>query len=180
MFYARRPLKTDEVSAIKLAVVIKRAISFLEYQLKQDDIEIIVNIENNTYLISGNSNELEQVVTNIILNAKDAIKKVKDSGNIYISAYKKDEWIILEIKDDGAGIDEETLSKIFDPFFTTKDVGKGLGLGLSICQAIVKRYNGTINAQSEAGKGTIFTIKFPSLEEKAGDYQKENKNINVH
>ena len=65
------------------------------------------------------------------------------------------------IKDEGTGIDKGLLTKIFDPFFTTKDVGKGTGLGLSICQSIVTKHKGLISVQSEPGKGSLFTVKFP-------------------
>ena len=61
----------------------------------------------------------------------------------------------------------ETISRIFDPFFTTKEVGKGLGLGLPICQAIVERHNGVITVQSEPNKGSIFTVQLPKAKEKA-------------
>ena len=166
MSYARKPSKKDVASTLKLDAVVKKAVSFLEYQLKQDNIDIVTDIDDDAHLILGNANELEQVVTNIVLNAKDAVKKIKKSGKIYISVHRDNKWVDLRIKDEGIGIGRKTLSKIFDPFFTTKDVGKGLGLGLSICQAIIKRHNGTINVQSELGKGTTFIIKFPCVDGK--------------
>jgi signal transduction histidine kinase len=165
MTYAKKPLEIAEVSQVDLLNVAKKAISFLSYQFEQDNIKIVLNAQEKTYLVNGNHNELEQVFTNIILNAKDAIIKTKKSGNIRMSLSKEDNWIKTEIKDDGAGIPKEIVSKIFDPFFTTKDVGKGLGLGLSICQSIVEKHKGKITVKSELNKGSVFTVKIPRTKE---------------
>ena len=75
--------------------------------------------------------------------------------------------IRLEIEDEGKGIPQEIVSKIFDPFFTTKDVGKGLGLGLSICHAIIEKHNGMITARSEPGKGSVFIVQLPKAQVKS-------------
>jgi len=165
MTYAKRPLETTEVSKVDLLNVTKKVISFLGYQFEQENIKIILSAKDEVYLVNGNQNELEQVLTNIILNSRDAITKIKRSGNIYIGLSKSNNSIDVEIRDEGAGIAKEIMSKIFDPFFTTKDVGKGLGLGLSICQAIVEKHDGSIAVQSEVNKGSIFTVKLPRTKE---------------
>lgn len=161
MTYARKPLESNETSKLDLLDVVKSATSFLDYQLEQEDIKIISEIKENAYLVIGNHNELEQVLTNLILNARDAIKQIKKSGTIYLSLSKNDDWIKLEIRDEGEGISKKIISRIFDPFFTTKEVGKGVGLGLSICQAIVEKYNGLIKVQSEINRGSVFTVQLP-------------------
>ncbi|MCP4649057.1 MAG: GHKL domain-containing protein [PVC group bacterium] len=158
MVYARKPLHSSEISRINLSAVVNNVISFLEYQLTQENIAVVIDIQDLGCVIKGNQNELEQVVTNMILNAKDAIKKVKRGGTIEMSLVTKGRWVCLEIKDEGEGIPQEIKSKIFDPFFTTKDVGKGLGLGLSICQSIIERHDGVITVDSEPNKGAVFTI----------------------
>jgi signal transduction histidine kinase len=164
MTYAKRPLETAEVSKVDLLNVVKKAISFLGYQFEQENIKIILSAKDEVYPINGNQNELEQLLTNIILNARDAITKTKKSGNIYISLSKSNNSVYIEVKDEGSGIPKEIMPRIFDPFFTTKDVGKGLGLGLSICQAIIEKHKGTITVQSEVNKGSVFTIKIPRTE----------------
>ena len=164
MTYAKRPLETSEVSKVDLLNVVKKAISFLGYQFEQENIKIVLSAKDEVYPINGNQNELEQVLTNIILNARDAITKTKKSGNIYITLSKNNNSIDIEIRDEGSGIPKEIMPRIFDPFFTTKDVGKGLGLGLSICQAIVEKHEGTITVQSEVNKGSVFTVKIPRTE----------------
>jgi len=164
MAYAKKPLETAEISEVNLLDVFKSVVSFLGYQLEQENIKIIIEAKEDDYLVMGNHNELEQVVTNILLNAKDAIKQIKKSGEIHISLSKSGGWIKTKIKDEGIGILKEIMPKIFDPFFTTKEVGKGVGLGLSICQSIIEKHNGLITVQSEPNKGSIFTVQLPKLE----------------
>jgi len=167
MTYAKKPLETTEISEVNLLNVIKNVVSFLNYQLEQENIKIIIDAPKSAYSVMGNHNELEQVVTNVILNARDAIKRIKKSGTIHINLIKSDEQIKIEIKDEGAGIPKEIMPKIFDPFFTTKEVGKGVGLGLSICQSIVGKHNGLISVQSEVNKGSTFTVQLPKAREES-------------
>jgi len=103
--------------------------------------------------------QLNQVFLNLIVNARQAIR---GKGTITISTKKENEKVIIKISDTGAGIATEHLSKIFDPGFTTKGVGVGTGLGLSICYQIIKSHHGDITVQSEAGRGTTFTITLPT------------------
>lgn len=161
MTYARKPLETARVSKISLLDVLKNVTSFIGYQLEQENIRLAVDAKKDAYWVMGSPNELEQVITNLILNAKDAIRHAKKGGVVDIAFLETGGWVRIDIKDEGAGIPEDVASKIFDPFFTTKDVGKGVGLGLSICQAIVEKHNGSITFKSEPGNGSVFTIKLP-------------------
>lgn len=161
MAYAKKPLETSEVSTVNLRNVVHNVMSFIGFQLEQDNIKIITDAREDVYPVMGNANELEQVVTNIILNAKDAIRQIKKDGTIKISFSENQDWIRLEIQDEGPGIPKEIIPKIFDPFFTTKDVGKGLGLGLSICQVIIEKHGGLITVRPEPDKGSIFTVQIP-------------------
>lgn len=102
--------------------------------------------------------KLEQVFMNILVNAAHAIEK---NGVIKIKTLYRDDFIIIQISDTGKGIPPENLKRIFDAFFTTKETGKGTGLGLSIAYKIIQDHKGTINVESEIGKGTTFTIKLP-------------------
>ncbi len=161
MTYARKPLETAKTSNINVLDVLKKVTDFIGYQLEQDNIKIRIEANGSSYVALGNSNEFEQVFTNLILNARDAIKSVKRSGAIFVKFSDSGKSIKASIEDEGSGIPAEIRSKIFDPFFTTKDVGKGVGLGLAICQSIVEKHNGSISFESEMGKGTIFTISLP-------------------
>jgi len=160
MVYSRKPLGGREVKDVDLQKALNNVISFLNYQLMQENIKLNTKYENPPFIIKGSQNELEQVFTNLILNAKDAIKHLKKSGQIDISITRRSKQIIVKIKDDGIGISKDNLSKIFDPFFTTKDVGKGTGLGLSICQSIIEEHRGSITVESKEGAGSTFMIVF--------------------
>ena len=111
--------------------------------------------------IRCNPGQLNQVFMNILVNAAHAIEK---QGEIRIRTWQKDGGINVSIADTGSGIPKDKLSRIFEPFFTTKEVGKGTGLGLSIAYDIVKKHKGSIEVESEVGKGTIFTVKIPVTE----------------
>jgi signal transduction histidine kinase len=161
MVYAKKPLEQAQVKNVNLKDAVDSVVNFLEYQFKQDNIKISVNSPKEVCEVSGNQNELEQVITNIILNAKDAILKEKKKGEIDIAFDKSGNYVNLKIKDNGPGIPKDVLSKIFDPFFTTKDIGKGLGLGLSICQSIIEKHGGSIVVETKESIGTEFAIKLP-------------------
>ena len=114
--------------------------------------------EQDLPTIQANGGELNQVWTNIIDNAIDAMK---GKGNLILRTRKEDLWVIVEIEDNGPGIPETIRDNIFDPFFTTKSPGEGTGLGLNISRnLIVKKHNGEISVSSETGR-TCFTVRLP-------------------
>ncbi|MFA6217133.1 MAG: ATP-binding protein [Candidatus Omnitrophota bacterium] len=165
MAYAKKPLEESKIGRILVSDILNKVIAFLSYQFEQDNIKIDIEEKERNCFVLGNQNELEQVITNILINAKDAIIGVKKSGTIHVSVAKSGKWIKMLIKDEGSGIPKEIISKIFDPFFTTKDVGKGLGLGLSICQSIIEKHKGLITVESEVNTGTVFNILLPDAKE---------------
>ncbi|MEW6600666.1 MAG: ATP-binding protein [Nitrospirota bacterium] len=105
-----------------------------------------------------NPQQLNQVFMNLLVNAAQAIEK---QGEIIIKTWNGDGTIHVTISDTGSGIPHDKIGKIFEPFYTTKEVGKGTGLGLSISYDIVKKHNGEITVESEAGKGTTFSVNIP-------------------
>lgn len=107
---------------------------------------------------------INQVFMNILVNAAQAIE---EKGEIHITTIGDNDHVEIRIRDNGSGIKKEILTKIFDPFFTTKEVGKGTGLGLNVAYNIIQRHKGTIEVESEVGKGTTFIIRLqiePELE----------------
>ncbi|WP_378955948.1 sensor histidine kinase [Pelosinus sp. sgz500959] len=111
--------------------------------------------------VTGSS--INQVLLNLILNAVHAIKEASQEGILTLKTFEKDGSICCRITDNGIGIPKENLDHIFTPFFTTKPVGMGTGLGLSIAyDIIINKHSGRIEVESELGKGTSFTIKFPT------------------
>ncbi|HYB21717.1 MAG TPA: ATP-binding protein, partial [Thermodesulfobacteriota bacterium] len=111
--------------------------------------------------------ELNQAILNMIINAAHAIADVvgdgaKDKGTIKVSTRRENGWVEVWISDTGTGIPEDIRTRIFDPFFTTKQVGKGTGQGLAIAHAVVvNKHGGSINLETEVGKGTTFIIRLP-------------------
>ncbi|RDH81851.1 MAG: hybrid sensor histidine kinase/response regulator [endosymbiont of Seepiophila jonesi] len=105
-----------------------------------------------------NLNQLNQAFTNLLVNAAHAIE---EHGDIDIRTQQVGDEIIIEIADTGSGIESKHLQSLFDPFFTTKPVGQGTGLGLYLSYEIIQKHRGSIDVQSEVGKGTRFTIRLP-------------------
>ena len=107
--------------------------------------------------------QLQQVFLNLIMNAEQAIREVREEGHLTIRTFMSDSTgqVVSEVEDDGPGIPETHLSRVFDPFFTTKEVGKGTGLGLSICYGIIKEHDGRISVRNRPGGGAIFTVELP-------------------
>ena len=121
-----------------------------------------VTVERNFAIlpkITCTPSKLNQLFLNIITNAAYAMKE--SGGTLTVYTEKEDDNIEVYFKDEGVGMDEETLKKLFDPFFTTKPIGDGTGLGMSISYKIVRAHNGDITATSEPGKGTTFCITLP-------------------
>jgi len=161
--YAREPRGRKKREDIDLEKSLKRVISFLGYQLKRKNIVCNIKADDSPFVVNGYKDELEQVFTNLILNAKDAIAGIQKTGKIIISLSKDSGRITINIEDDGCGIPQEHISKIFDPFFTTKETGKGTGLGLSICQSIIEQHKGTISVESRLNHGSTFIILLPAV-----------------
>jgi C4-dicarboxylate-specific signal transduction histidine kinase len=112
--------------------------------------------------VYANPLQLEQVFINLATNARDAIEAGgRGSGNVWISTRLRDGFVEVLFKDDGCGMNDRTKGKAFNPFFTTKDVGKGMGMGLSLSYGVISKLHGSIVVESEMGKGTAFTIRLP-------------------
>jgi two-component system NtrC family sensor kinase len=105
--------------------------------------------------------QLQQVLLNILNNARQAIEGFRPDGRVVIITELHGGNLRITFQDNGPGISEENLSKIFDPFFTTKEVGKGTGLGLSLCYGIIREHGGVIEVRSKPGEGATFIIELP-------------------
>jgi PAS domain S-box-containing protein len=148
------------LTAFDINTSIKNACSMLTEQFKHQGINLTLTLDKRIPTIIGNTYELEQVIINLLVNAKDALieKKAKQEEHfelkVSIKTWQDGQFVIIEIADNGIGIDNEGLSKAMLPFYTTKEEGKGTGLGLSICYQIIKEMNGTIDISSERFVGT--------------------------
>ncbi len=145
----------------------------LGHQLTVHSVNVNLDLDPQIPEIQAEHNRLEQVFINLVTNAIDSMdEKVEKAEKedepvekiLKIKTYAKENWVVAEVSDTGIGMTDEVQRKIFEPFFTTKETGKGTGLGTSISFGIIKDYGGTIDIQSEYGKGATFMIKFPAIE----------------
>jgi PAS domain S-box-containing protein len=146
---------------------IKNAISMISQQFKQHEIKLQLDLKKDPGLVYGNTYKLEQVILNLLSNARDAVKQKASvrhtdyEKKVTVRSLQDDLRIIIEVEDNGVGIDNVDTDKLFLPFFTNKDKGKGTGLGLPISFEIINDFNGTIDFDSIPGTGTIFRIQLP-------------------
>ncbi len=155
----------EEFGEIDVARVFDDTLQLLEPQLRRSRIEIVRDYGENVPDAYGNAGKLQQVFTNLLLNARDAIP---DGGRITVSTGIADDGsLIAEISDTGIGIAPENVAKIYDPFYTTKGVGQGTGLGLAVSYGIIQEHAGRISVDSEPGHGTTFRITLPSARVRA-------------
>ncbi len=157
-----RQAKDSNINDVVLSQVIEEALEALKHTRKSYDIEIVKEYQK-TPTIKGNRSELQQIFVNLMNNAVDAMP---NGGRLRLSTAMKDGFVEARVSDNGMGIPKEKITRIFDPFFTMKEVGEGTGLGLYVTSMIVKKHHGTIDVNSEVGKGTTFTLGFPISEVK--------------
>ncbi|WP_341839383.1 ATP-binding protein [Chitinophaga caseinilytica] len=138
---------------------IRNTLVMMQYKLRKGKIEVKEEFDDTLPPVFALSGELNQVWTNLIDNAADALD-AQGNGVLTIRTVRDGEFVKVTVGDNGPGIPPENLSRIFDPFFTTKAIGKGTGLGLDAVMNIVRQHHGSVKATSEPGN-TIFTICFP-------------------
>jgi two-component system, cell cycle sensor histidine kinase and response regulator CckA len=174
--FSRRQLLTPKI--LDLNAIVSNMDKMLA-RLLGEDVRLTTQLEPNLGLIKADPNQIEQVIMNLAVNARDAMPV---GGDLYITTSNLDlkhefraeeiclppgSYVMLSIKDNGMGMDAVTASRAFEPFFTTKEQGKGTGLGLSTVYGIVKQSEGEIWVESSPGKGTAFYISFPKMEQES-------------
>jgi len=160
-----KPLNLNDTVA-NLIKMVKRLIG--------ENITVVTQFENSPFTIEADEGNLEQVIVNLAVNARDAMPnggnltiktenvRLTESESKIVRHSHTGNFLCLSIEDSGHGIPAELLDEIFEPFFTTKEAGRGTGLGLAVVYGIVKKHNGWINVYSEIGRGTVMKIYFPA------------------
>lgn len=170
--------RQDEYSfeEVSLNQVVERALSLVSYQIEKNKIELSQKLYASLPPVLGNAQGLEQVIINLMLNAKDAIDaKAGEGGNqkkglITIKTrVQPEKFVAVDIIDTGCGIDTSSIPHVFNPFYTTKRAGQGTGLGLSVSLGIAQAHRGFIDVDSVPGKGSRFSLIIPLDEPKPED-----------
>jgi two-component system NtrC family sensor kinase len=140
--------------------VVERSLRLVQHQLDLAGIQVQPQLDPELPLVICDAAQIEQVLLALVMNALDALPQ---GGNLWITSSftHEPDQVRIVVRDDGCGIPPEILPRIFEPFLTTKETGRGVGLGLAISHSILERHNGNIEVQSEAGRGTTFTITLP-------------------
>jgi signal transduction histidine kinase len=162
LIFSRR--RTERREPTELNRVVEKALELLAPSLRRDQIEASFSPDPAIPRISADSYQLQQVVMNLIQNARQAMR-LRGRGRLAVRTRRCPEpsCVMIEVEDNGPGIPPEILTRIFDPFVTTKEPGEGTGLGLSICYTIVSAHGGTIRAENLPEGGARFTVKIPAL-----------------
>ena len=152
----RKPVQVNDLA--------DAVIDIIGYDLRTSNITLLKEYQPDLPVILGDSHQLQQVVLNILSNARQALEAFRRDGQIILRTGRTNNQVWLRIKDNGPGISRENLTRIFDPFFTTKPEGKGTGLGLSLSYGIMQEHRGRIYAESQPGEGTEFVLELPVAE----------------
>ncbi|MGD0444438.1 MAG: ATP-binding protein [Edaphobacter sp.] len=155
-----------EFTSVNLNELLGDTVTLLEHQFKTSQIRVETNFDPHLARIHGNQGKLQQVILNLMLNAKDAMFGTPNA-TLKVATFNGPGRVLVRIQDSGAGIEKEHLHRIYDPFFTTKTkpqdgAHKGTGLGLAVSYGIMQEHAGKIHVESELGIGTAFQLEFPS------------------
>lgn len=157
-FFARS--ESEAFDDVDLCTSVNAALALVAPNIEQGKVKISVDAPTGPVFIRGSALRIEQVITNLLRNAIDAMDEV-DAPEIHIAVIASDDEAALEIQDNGHGLGEATLAELQEPFVTTRESGKGMGLGLAISTSIVKDHDGKMTARNRDGGGTVFRVTFP-------------------
>ena len=165
-----RDVSEEPRQAMDVNEVIESSLKLMGSQLERYGIDLSLDLSGALPEVWGHPHPLEQVVLNLLSNARDAVDEraeMEGAGydkRIWIRTRGENDAVVIEVRDNGVGMEEVTRQRLFEPFFTTKDADRGTGLGLSIIYAIVRNHDGEITVESEQGVGTTFKVMLPVVE----------------
>ena len=159
---------TVDFGRVDVNAMVRDTVLLLEHQMRSAGIHVASELSEELPPVAGNRGKLQQVLVNLVLNAKDALQE-KGSGSVRIVTAPTSKGVEIRVEDNGAGMSQEVLRRIYDPFFTTKNnpaegQRKGTGLGLAVTYGIVQEHAGTIEVTSTPGEGTVFRLELPAAD----------------
>jgi len=158
--FTRKSVENYEETDVHVAI--EESLKMLSRQFAARGIAVNRDFAADLPKVYANPLQLEQVFINLATNARDAIEATgRGSGNVWIVTRAAGDFAEITFRDDGCGMSDRTKAKAFNPFFTTKEVGKGMGLGLSLSYGMISKLQGSMVARSEIGKGTAFIVRIP-------------------
>ncbi len=157
-FFARS--EREVFGDVDLGASVNAALALVAPNIEQSNVTVLLDTPNRPVVVRGIALRIEQVITNLLRNAIDAVDET-DAPEIHIAVTASDDEAALEILDNGHGLGDATLAELQEPFITTRESGRGMGLGLAISANIVKDHNGTMKAKNREGGGTVFSVTFP-------------------
>jgi signal transduction histidine kinase len=174
MLFARAEVKAPHFQTVDLGIIIGNTVSLCRKTIDRH-IELQVDIAPDLPLVRVDASQLEQVLLNLYLNARDALEEaerlapcIRTAARVALGARqgegREGDYVCIEVSDNGTGMDAQTRERLFEPFFTTKEVGKGTGLGLATAYGILQRHQGWIECRSQEGQGTTFSLFLPAGE----------------
>ena len=152
-----------EMEPVDVTVVVQRALALANARLGAEGVRTVIDMPAGGVMVTGNATRLEQVLLNLLSNAADAVSHMRERM-VAVSVMQSGDQVQVSVADSGSGIAPGDMASVFDPFFTTKQVGKGLGLGLSISYAIIEDHGGRLRAQNRDGGGAEFSFSLPVAE----------------
>ncbi|MBF0346046.1 MAG: PAS domain S-box protein [Magnetococcales bacterium] len=154
--------QNDDRHLLDINGLVESTLRLMRFDKRVRNLETRIDLDRSLPAIEGSEGQLRQVFINLIINAADALDSMKrEDPCITVTSSQRDDWVIVQVRDNGPGMDEEVRKHVFDAFFTTKPVGKGTGLGLSLCFNIVSDHGGEIVIDSRPGEGACFTVRLP-------------------
>ena len=153
---------TERAESIDPRNVVRNALDLMSEQLRLAGIEVVTILPEDCACVLGHAIQMEQVILNLLTNARDAIDESNGATKITLRVFEGDNVVYITAQDTGGGIPADVLQRIFEPFYTTKEMGKGTGLGLSVSYGIVRDMKGTIVAEN-IDNGALFTIMLPMI-----------------
>ena len=160
-FLAMARSRPPQRGPVAINEVVEDALDLAGYGLRTADVEIVRELAADLPHVWGDSDQLHQVLTNLIVNAQQALLQAAPPRRLWLRTARQGDALQIEVEDNGPGIEEEVQKRIFEPFFTTKPQGVGTGVGLSVCHGIVAAHQGRITVASQLGRGTRFVVTLP-------------------